>query len=96
MSVGFRCPECRSENSDVFDSRPGDDGGYLRRRRRCTICGARWTTREVFWSLKAAAGGDVAHARAWAIMRRMRAIVYEELGLSEPAQEPEETQSEDV
>ena len=44
MSSSFVCPLCGAELSKVTDSRPCQDG--VRRRRKCLVCGARWTTRE--------------------------------------------------
>ena len=40
----MRCPDC-GERAEVLDSRPRPDGG-VRRRRRCTSCGDRFTTIE--------------------------------------------------
>lgn len=42
----MRCPFCGSEDSQVKDSRPTEDGGAIRRRRQCPGCGARFTTFE--------------------------------------------------
>ena len=42
----MRCPFCGSEDAQVKDSRPVDDGSAIRRRRQCSICGARFTTFE--------------------------------------------------
>ncbi len=42
----MRCPFCSHDDSQVKDSRPGDDGAAIRRRRQCTACGARFTTFE--------------------------------------------------
>ena len=42
----MRCPFCGSEDTQVKDSRPVDDGGSIRRRRQCPACGARFTTFE--------------------------------------------------
>jgi transcriptional repressor NrdR len=42
----MRCPFCAHENSQVKDSRPGEDGAAIRRRRQCEACGARFTTFE--------------------------------------------------
>jgi len=41
-----RCPYCRSEDSQVRDSRPAEDGNVIRRRRVCPVCGGRFTTFE--------------------------------------------------
>lgn len=45
------CPRCDAP-SEVIDSRERTDG-VIRRRRKCTVCPARWTTLEriVFGSL---------------------------------------------
>lgn len=42
----MRCPKCGFENSQVIDSRPTDDLGSIRRRRKCVDCGHRFTTYE--------------------------------------------------
>lgn len=42
----MRCPFCGSEDTQVKDSRPVDEGGAIRRRRQCIVCGARFTTFE--------------------------------------------------
>ncbi len=50
------CPFCRSEDTQVKDSRPSEDGASIRRRRQCSSCDARFTTfervqlREIFVS----------------------------------------------
>jgi len=41
-----RCPYCGSLDSQVKDSRPGEDGSVIRRRRVCPDCGGRFTTFE--------------------------------------------------
>ena len=41
----MRCPVCQSGQTKVLDSRDGPDG-EIRRRRSCTVCGHRFTTRE--------------------------------------------------
>ena len=38
------CPFCRSEDTQVKDSRPSEDGASIRRRRQCGACDARFTT----------------------------------------------------
>jgi transcriptional repressor NrdR len=45
---GVRCPYCNTDNSRVIESRAGDDGATIRRRRECTNpnCGRRFTTYE--------------------------------------------------
>ena len=40
------CPFCRSEDTQVKDSRPSEDGASIRRRRQCNNCDARFTTFE--------------------------------------------------
>jgi transcriptional repressor NrdR len=42
----MRCPYCASENSQVKDSRPTEEGAAIRRRRICHDCGGRFTTFE--------------------------------------------------
>ena len=45
-AVIMRCPVCSSHDDKVVDSRPGDDGSAIRRRRECLGCGNRFTTFE--------------------------------------------------
>jgi transcriptional repressor NrdR len=42
----MRCPFCREDNDRVIDSRAGDDGHSIRRRRECLGCRRRFTTYE--------------------------------------------------
>ena len=42
----MHCPFCRHNDSKVVDSRTSDDGTSIRRRRRCTECGRRFSTLE--------------------------------------------------
>ncbi|MEZ5775460.1 MAG: transcriptional regulator NrdR [Hyphomicrobiaceae bacterium] len=42
----MRCPYCSSDQTQVKDSRPTDDGTAIRRRRHCEACGGRFTTFE--------------------------------------------------
>ena len=42
----MKCPFCASEDSQVKDSRPAEDGHVIRRRRACDTCGGRFTTFE--------------------------------------------------
>ena len=42
----MRCPFCSNEDTQVKDSRPADDNSSIRRRRQCSVCGARFTTFE--------------------------------------------------
>ncbi len=45
-NTGVACPACNSTICAVKDSRPKDDGAYVRRRRCCESCGFRFTTHE--------------------------------------------------
>lgn len=47
MSVGFVCPNCDHQGTEVKDSRPRASDGGIRRRRRCPACEHRFTTWEV-------------------------------------------------
>jgi len=42
----MRCPFCRIDNDKVVDSRSGEDGATIRRRRKCLACDRRFTTYE--------------------------------------------------
>ncbi len=42
----MRCPFCRVDNDRVMDSRTGQDGFVIRRRRVCLSCQRRYTTYE--------------------------------------------------
>ena len=42
----MKCPYCSNLDTKVIDSRPAEDGGSIRRRRSCDICGKRFTTYE--------------------------------------------------
>lgn len=42
----MRCPYCQSDDTQVKDSRPAEDGAVIRRRRVCPVCGGRFTTFE--------------------------------------------------
>jgi transcriptional repressor NrdR len=42
----MRCPRCTNAESRVVDSRPGHEGGAIRRRRECERCGHRFNTWE--------------------------------------------------
>lgn len=44
----MKCPFCGASDSKskVTDTRPDNEGGSIRRRRECTICGKRFTTYE--------------------------------------------------
>ncbi|MBK1650119.1 transcriptional regulator NrdR [Rhabdochromatium marinum] len=43
----MRCPFCGEQDTKVVDSRLYGDGDQVRRRRRCIVCGERFTTYEV-------------------------------------------------
>ncbi len=42
----MRCPFCGSPDTQVAETRLSEDGGTVRRRRRCTACDKRFTTYE--------------------------------------------------
>lgn len=42
----MKCPFCKIDNDKVIDSRSGDDGYAIRRRRICVACDKRFTTYE--------------------------------------------------
>lgn len=42
----MRCPFCREDKDRVVDSRAGEDGSIIRRRRECLACNRRYTTYE--------------------------------------------------
>ena len=42
----MKCPFCSFEDTQVVDSRVSEDGGTIRRRRRCAKCERRFTTYE--------------------------------------------------
>jgi len=42
----MKCPFCDNQKTKVIDSRAVDEGGAIRRRRRCPSCGSRFTTFE--------------------------------------------------
>ena len=42
----MKCPFCKSDDTQVIDSRVSDDGESIRRRRRCASCSKRFTTYE--------------------------------------------------
>ncbi len=42
----MHCPFCGTEDTQVKDSRPTEEGAAIRRRRACNGCGARFTTFE--------------------------------------------------
>lgn len=42
----MRCPYCQNQDTDVLDTRKLNEGDTIRRRRRCKVCGRRFTTYE--------------------------------------------------
>ena len=42
----MKCPYCQADNDRVIDSRGGDEGFSIRRRRECLSCKRRYTTYE--------------------------------------------------
>lgn len=42
----MQCPKCKNPDTRVIDSRPGEDGRAVRRRRECEKCDTRFTTYE--------------------------------------------------
>lgn len=42
----MKCPQCSFNDTRVIDSRPAEDGTFLRRRRCCDRCSYRFTTHE--------------------------------------------------
>ena len=42
----MRCPYCQAYDTQVLDTRKPDNGATIRRRRRCELCGRRFTTLE--------------------------------------------------
>lgn len=42
----MKCPFCGAAETQVIDTRASDEGDVIRRRRRCTVCQKRYTTRE--------------------------------------------------
>lgn len=48
----MRCPYCGFVGAKVIDSRPADDGSFIRRRRECDSCGERFTTYEYVQSIE--------------------------------------------
>lgn len=42
----MKCPFCEADSTQVTDTREADEGGTIRRRRRCAVCDKRFTTYE--------------------------------------------------
>lgn len=56
MSSGLICPQCHAQETSVKDMRTSPDGDYIRRRRMCRSCKARFTTYE---RVGTSDGGDI-------------------------------------
>lgn len=70
--MSIKCPKCQHTKSDVYDSRPRDDG--IRRRRTCQKCKTRFSTQEkVFVSVKASPTLTRAQAPSRPVKRRLTA-----------------------
>jgi transcriptional repressor NrdR len=48
----MRCPKCGAQDDKVIDSRSGQDGSVIRRRRECLKCETRFTTYEEIYREK--------------------------------------------
>ena len=42
----MKCPFCNNPDTQVVETRESEDGGFIRRRRRCGGCDKRFTTYE--------------------------------------------------
>lgn len=42
----MKCPFCSHPDTQVVETRESEDGGFIRRRRRCALCDKRFTTYE--------------------------------------------------
>lgn len=42
----MKCPFCSHPDTQVVETRESEDGGFIRRRRRCAVCDKRFTTYE--------------------------------------------------
>jgi transcriptional repressor NrdR len=42
----MKCPFCKQDDDSVIDTRSDSDGLAIRRRRKCNLCGRRYTTHE--------------------------------------------------
>lgn len=64
----MKCPYCRSETTDVFNSRPTKFGTQIWRRRRCLVCEETFTTYEAadlgFLKVEKKAGRRERYSRA--------------------------------
>lgn len=55
----MHCPFCQNSDTKVVDTRIGEDGHVIRRRRECPKCGKRFTTIETTMLLVAKRSGGV-------------------------------------
>jgi len=46
LTYAMQCPYCNTADTRVIDSRSSDGGAAVRRRRKCQVCGQRFTTYE--------------------------------------------------
>jgi transcriptional repressor NrdR len=64
----MKCPYCRAESTDVFNSRPTKSGNQIWRRRRCLSCHESFTTYEAadlgFLSIEKRSGKPQPYSRA--------------------------------
>lgn len=42
----MQCPNCKSDQTRIMDSRPFEENASIRRRRKCDVCGTRFSTAE--------------------------------------------------
>jgi transcriptional repressor NrdR len=62
----MKCPFCGAADTSVLESRTGEDGSSIRRRRECGKCGKRFTTTE-----------EVKRSFLWVIKKDGRREVFE-------------------
>ncbi len=65
---------CCGEKSAVLDSRP-NTGGSWRRRRKCVVCGRRWTTIEITHASMPAGDVDIMLSHLRRIMAEVDGLV---------------------
>jgi len=75
MTIGICGPQCHHE-SEVRDSRPMIDG--IRRRRRCTRCGHRFTTHEMLPPYEPDGKDSFRYARANEVRDLLLAMDHED------------------
>jgi len=62
----MKCPFCGAADTSVLESRTGEDGSSIRRRRECAKCGKRFTTTE-----------EVKRSSLWVIKKDGRRGVFD-------------------